>query len=266
MWMDPETEQAIADANKSQLGFVTKDSGKKAVYEDGMQRDTTEGKPMFGLMFPEGVPYEEQLITRVADLYARGAVKYGDRNWEKSCTPKSLNHHREAFWRHAVKFFLGVQDGEDHAAAVVWNVNAVELTRRNIRLREADAAAVADDDLDEELPAQKTPAVTAIGFQPPGRMIRDDLVLAPDNTVWVCDFATNRWFLSSATPEMVEVFARVRDRHTCTQGACNDHAFDPEAALKAAQEQPIFQHHKNRMRDVVSEGKTDPSLYNDEVR
>lgn len=113
--------------------YITKDSGKMATYEDGMRRDATEGKPKFGLMFPKGIPYEEQLITRLAALYARGAEKYGDRNYEKSSTEESLAHHEEAFWRHAVKFFLGVDDGEDHAAAVVWNINAVELTRRNIR-------------------------------------------------------------------------------------------------------------------------------------
>lgn len=112
--------------------YTTKDSGKMAEYGDGMRRDTTEGKPQFRLMWPKGIPFEEQLITRVAHLYARGAEKYGDRNWEKSSTPESLGHHEEALERHFHKFLEDVQDGEDHAAAVVWNVNAVLLTRRNI--------------------------------------------------------------------------------------------------------------------------------------
>jgi dATP/dGTP diphosphohydrolase len=120
--------------------FVTKDSGAKAEYADGMRRDTAEGKPTFSLMFPKDVPYEEQLLTRVAMLYMRGGVRYGARNWEKSSTEESLAHHEEALWRHFVKFVTGVEDGEDHAAAVVWNVNAVLLTRRNIKLAaEADA-------------------------------------------------------------------------------------------------------------------------------
>ncbi len=114
-------------------GYVTRDSGAKAEYADGMHRDDATGKPSFTLMFPKGVPFEDQLITRVADLYARGAVRYGDRNWEKSNTGESLAHHEEALMRHVVKFLLGVDDGEDHAAAVVFNVNAVDLTRRNIR-------------------------------------------------------------------------------------------------------------------------------------
>ena len=292
--------------------YWTKDSGEKAAYSDGMQRDTSEGKPAFHLMVPLGTPYEEQLLTRVAGLYARGAEKYSQselvtpqelvswcicgrqtviltglttlsvcaetvmkeicesatlrlqqiseeiqksgsseispekrcqiwlmlsevakdllsekgtegggvwvwarktanaywlaqtasalsalitsehlrtwittiipawredffvhavtkawdsseiqkivfgvhlptcsihqlrstseglssglgRNWERSCTPESLDHHLGALWRHFMKFVCDVQDGEDHAAALVWNVNAVLLTRRNIQ-------------------------------------------------------------------------------------------------------------------------------------
>jgi hypothetical protein len=121
--------------------FVTKDSGSKAEYSDGMRRDTTAGKPKFTLMFPEEVPYEEQLLTRVAALYERGGKKYGDRNWEKSCTEESLAHHEESLMRHVVQFLLGVDDGEDHAAAVVWNVNAVLLTRWNLAREEANPPA-----------------------------------------------------------------------------------------------------------------------------
>ena len=43
--------------------------------------------------------------------------------------------------RHVIKFLLGVEDGEDHAAAVVWNVNAVDLTRKKIDAKEQEEAA-----------------------------------------------------------------------------------------------------------------------------
>lgn len=112
--------------------YVTRDSGKMAEYADGMRRDTSDGKPKFRLMWPEGIPFEEQLMYRVAMHYAQGGEKYGDRNWEKSSTPESLAHHAEATERHLHKFLLGVEDGEDHAAAVVWGINAILLTRRNI--------------------------------------------------------------------------------------------------------------------------------------
>lgn len=114
-------------------GFTVKDSGSKSQYEDGMQRDSTDGKPRFDLMFPRDTPYEEQLLTRVAMQYERGGEKYGPRNWEKSSSEESLAHHEAALMRHVVKFLTGTEDGEDHAAAIVWNVNAVDLTRRKIK-------------------------------------------------------------------------------------------------------------------------------------
>jgi hypothetical protein len=120
--------------------FETKDSGKRFQSPDGMVRDTSEGKPQFTLLFPKGVPFEDQLMTRVADLYHRGGVKYGARNWEKSSTEEALAKHEDCLMRHVIKFLLGVEDGEDHAAAVVWNVNAVDLTRRKIREAQVDTA------------------------------------------------------------------------------------------------------------------------------
>lgn len=131
--------------------YVTKDSGKKTVHSDGVQRDTRDGKTLYTLMFPKGVPLEEQLIHRVAELYTRGAKKYGDRNWENSAAQDTLEHHREALWRHFMKFFMEVKDGEDHAAAVVWNLNAIEQTKRNLALKRADESAASDDDVDEDL-------------------------------------------------------------------------------------------------------------------
>lgn len=119
------------------MNWVTTDSGAMSEHADGVVRDATEGKPAFGLMYPKGVPYAEQLITRVAALYERGGRKYGARNWERSCTEDSLAHHEESFLRHVHEFYCDVQDGEDHAAAVVWNVNAILLTRRNIALAQS---------------------------------------------------------------------------------------------------------------------------------
>jgi len=120
-------------ATEAGKAYITRKSGEKFESPDGMVRDTSANKPQFTLMFPKDVPYEDQLMTRVADLYHRGGVSYGARNWEKSSTEESLAKHEDCLMRHVIKFLLGVEDGEDHAAAVVWNVNAVDLTRRKIR-------------------------------------------------------------------------------------------------------------------------------------
>ena len=135
--------------NPSEGKYEVKDSGKRFESEDGMVRDTSEGKPQFSLMFPKGIPYEDQLMTRVADLYYKGGVKYGERNWEKSNTEQSLAKHEDCLMRHVVKFLLGMED-EDHAAAVVWNVNAVLLTRYKIAHEvENETTAKIDEFLDD---------------------------------------------------------------------------------------------------------------------
>lgn len=125
-----ELNDAASDNPSRQ--YLTRDSGSKSTHISGMQRDSVEGKPRFRLMWPKGIPFEHQLLTRVAALYERGAQKYGARNWELSCGQDDLEHHEESLERHFHKFLEGVEDGEDHAAAVVWNVNAVLLTRWNI--------------------------------------------------------------------------------------------------------------------------------------
>lgn len=107
--------------------FVTKDSGKREQYVTGMQRDTQEGKARFDLMFPMGVPYEEQFLTRFAQLLARGATKYTERNWEKAATQEELDRFRASAARHLTQWMAGDQD-EDHAAAVVFNLLAYETT------------------------------------------------------------------------------------------------------------------------------------------
>jgi hypothetical protein len=139
MWGGPEDDE-----------YVTKDSGEKAVHSDGVQRDTQKGKRLFSLMFPKGVPMAQQLIVRVADLYTRGAEKYGDRNWENSKSADTLAHHEDALWRHFMNFYFNVQDGEDHAAAIVWNINAVELTRRNLQGSEVRQEITPENITDEQ--------------------------------------------------------------------------------------------------------------------
>lgn len=130
---DADYEEWLAEQDAVEASpFITKDSGRRAQHSDGVVRDTDQGKTKFTLMFPEGVPMDQQLIVRIAELYTRGGEKYGDRNWENSKSADTLKHHTDALWRHFMNFFFNVQDSEDHAAAIVWNINAVELCRRNL--------------------------------------------------------------------------------------------------------------------------------------
>jgi len=108
-------------------GFVTKDSGKRQEYSTGMVRDTSKGKARFDLMVPSGVPYQHQFLTRFAELLARGAEKYNDRNWEKARTDEELARFKESAFRHFMQWLCG-EDDEDHASAVVFNLLAYETT------------------------------------------------------------------------------------------------------------------------------------------
>ena len=111
--------------------FVTKDSGERAVFDSGMQRDTEEGKPRFDLLIPEGIPFSEQFLTRVALLLARGAAKYEDRNWEKADSLAELARMKSSAFRHFMQWLTGEKD-EDHAAAVVFNLLAHETIESKI--------------------------------------------------------------------------------------------------------------------------------------
>ncbi len=105
--------------------WETKDSGVRAEYNSGMVRDTSEGKARFDLLLPKGVPYAQQMLTRFANLMARGAKKYTERNWEKARGQEELDRYHESAFRHLMQWVAG-EDDEDHAAAVMFNLMAGE--------------------------------------------------------------------------------------------------------------------------------------------
>jgi hypothetical protein len=98
-----------------------KDSGKREDFSTGSKRDTRIGKGRFDLISPIA---EE----RLAKHYENGAVKYGDRNWEKG---QPLSRYLDSAKRHMNKLIQGYKD-EDHAIAIVWNVMAFVHTEELI--------------------------------------------------------------------------------------------------------------------------------------
>lgn len=111
--------------------WTTKDSGARAEYESGMVRDTEEGKARFDLLVPLGVPYEKQILTRFADLLARGAEKYSARNWEKADSQAELDRYKSSAFRHFMQWITGETD-EDHAAAVMFNIMCYETIKDRV--------------------------------------------------------------------------------------------------------------------------------------
>lgn len=102
--------------------YVTKDSGERHVWETGAQRDMQSGKPRYDLM-----PVSS--MRRVAELYARGAEKYGEDNWQKGIPLRSTY---ASLFRHLMQWADGETD-EDHLAAVVWNALTLMWTEDQIR-------------------------------------------------------------------------------------------------------------------------------------
>jgi dATP/dGTP diphosphohydrolase len=91
--------------------FRTEDSGKRVEYATGAVRDTDEGKPRYDLISKHG-------LTRLAELMARGAKKYGERNWEKG---QPVSRYFASAFRHLMQYALGDRS-EDHIMGVVFNM------------------------------------------------------------------------------------------------------------------------------------------------
>jgi len=104
--------------------FITKDSGKRQEFSTGMHRDTQEGKPRYDLIY-------QPLLKRWADLMARGAEKYTERNWEKAETVEELNRFKASAFRHFISWFNDELD-EDHGAAVIFNIGGADMVREKL--------------------------------------------------------------------------------------------------------------------------------------
>lgn len=134
--------------------FITRDSGVRAAYASGMVRDTQDGKARFDLLLADGIPYDHQFITRVADLMTRGAEKYGFRNWEKANSPEEIERFRASALRHMMQWLNGETD-EDHATAVVFNLLAAETTDFKIRRDAATELTILRKEMENERDIQE---------------------------------------------------------------------------------------------------------------
>jgi len=93
------------------MDFITKDSGQRAKFETGAQRDLATGKGRYDLL-------PVNAIHRLAQLYERGAIKYDARNWEKGIPVARMF---DSALRHAFQALSGDRS-EDHLAGAVFNL------------------------------------------------------------------------------------------------------------------------------------------------
>lgn len=106
--------------------FVTKDSGQREAFASGMVRDVQTDKTLYHLVF------SGPMFKRWAELLTRGAVKYGEDNWTLANGEAELKRFRASAVRHFYQWLQGDTD-EDHAAAVIFNINGYEYVKGRLK-------------------------------------------------------------------------------------------------------------------------------------
>lgn len=100
-------------------------------FEGGGQRESQGNRPRFDLLVPLAVPFDQQFLTRCAQHYADSLAKYPERNWEEFSDVEALDRCRASAFRHFMQW-MNDETGEDHAAAVFFNLMAAEHVRGRI--------------------------------------------------------------------------------------------------------------------------------------
>jgi hypothetical protein len=90
---------------------VIKDSGNRREFETGAVRDIGFGKGRMDLL-------PMCALIRVAQHMEKGAVKYGERNFEKGLP---IHSFMDSALRHIAYYMDGATD-EDHLCAATWNL------------------------------------------------------------------------------------------------------------------------------------------------
>src|SRR3990167_4288184 len=106
--------------------YVVKDSGQRQQFDSGMVRDVTNEKIDYSLAL------DGPMFERLAIHLTKGAKKYSARNWLKATGNEEAERFKQSAVRHFIQWYRGDQD-EDHAAAVLFNINGYEYVRERLR-------------------------------------------------------------------------------------------------------------------------------------
>jgi hypothetical protein len=93
---------------------VSPDGEVLATFDSGATRSKDADDVRYDLVSPIG-------LRRLAERYALGAKKHGDRNWEKGVPVRHTMNHLQ---RHIEKWRSGDRS-EDHLAAAAWGLVAL---------------------------------------------------------------------------------------------------------------------------------------------
>lgn len=102
--------------------FTVKDEGVRKTFASGMQRNEDSTKIKYDLVL------DGPMFVRWAVHLTKGANVYADRNWMQAESDEELARFRRSAMRHFIQWWQGDTD-EDHAAAVLFNINGAEYVR-----------------------------------------------------------------------------------------------------------------------------------------
>lgn len=132
-----ESERPAQVGINSERRFVVKAGGPQTIGAGGMVRSSGEGKVDYTLAL-DGV-----LFNRWAEHLDRATKPHGDfagyakRNWMQALTGKPqertqvMDRARVSAFRHFLQWLRGERD-EDHAAAVLFNINVYETVKESL--------------------------------------------------------------------------------------------------------------------------------------
>ncbi len=111
--------------------YIVKDSGSRESFDSGMVRDTEEGKidytrVLAGPMFERwAIHLQKAAESKYED------VRPGMANWELADGEAEYHRFRKSALRHLLQWLRGETD-EDHAAAVMFNLNGSEYVKEKM--------------------------------------------------------------------------------------------------------------------------------------
>lgn len=110
-------------------GFIVKDNGTREELAGGMRRSNADDKTDYTLAF------DGPLFERWAIHLTKGGRIYTKRNWMLAGSEKdpakreaTKQRYRESLTRHFIQYLRGDTD-EDHAAAILFNINGLEYMK-----------------------------------------------------------------------------------------------------------------------------------------
>jgi hypothetical protein len=94
-------------------------------HESGAIRGSEEGKVDYTLAL------DGPMFDRYAELLTKAAERKGRRNWMNAAEQGDLERFQRGLMRHVRQYLRGDTD-EDHAAAIIFNLNGAEYVRERL--------------------------------------------------------------------------------------------------------------------------------------